>query len=304
MSNGLIDLDALMNTVNETEVKKKEQENATSATDENFLSLKKGNTYLVRLLPNANDPANTFADYDEYGFTSVTGSGYIYAGRTPISVGRKDMVKDLQWQTYSRGKETNDEAMMKRSYTLFPQKKQMVNVYVIDDPSNPDNNGTVKILRYSSKVNKAGEPTSPLYGKIHNSIFGDEKDDIGKRAFDLTGDGVTFAIKVEENQGGWNDYSNSTFKFPSDIGLSESQIKEIYEQTYNLEEFIPEVKTDEELKALLDQHWHGNVSATTNEPVADLTNEDDDDIPMDFAEASTKVEELDDDMDDFLDGLE
>lgn len=302
MSKALIDLDSLMNTVTEKEVQKKERETSSSTADANFLSLKKGNTYLVRLLPNQANPANTFADYEEYGFTSVTGSGYIYAGRTPQSVGRKDMVRDLQWATYSKGKEANDEATMKRSYTLFPQKKEMVNVYVIDDPSNPENNGTVKILRYSAKVNKEGVPTSPLYGKIQDSIFGDERDDIGKKAFDLTGAGVTFAIKVEENQGGWNDYSKSSFKFPSDLGLSEAEIAEVYESTQDLEEFIPEALTDEALKALLDQHWYGNTTASPADEVE--LDSDTDDIPMDFADSDAKVEELDDDMDDFLGELD
>jgi|TARA_R110000787_G_scaffold336_8_gene1264 hypothetical protein len=291
-----------MNTVTESEIKKKERESSSSSSDENFLSLKKGNTYLVRLLPNRANPATTFADYEEYGFTSVTGSGYIYAGRTPSSMGRKDMVKDLQWATYSKGKEANDEALMKRSYTLFPQKKEMVNVYVIDDPTNPDNNGTVKVLRYSSKVNKDGVPTSPLYAKIQDSIFGDEKGDIGKKAFDLTGNGVNFAIKVEENQGGWNDYSKSNFKFPNDIGLSEAEISEIYESTLDLETFIPEALSDEKLKALLDQHWYGNASASVNEEVE--LSDDTDDIPMDFADPDAKVEELSDDMDDFLGELD
>ena len=176
----------------------------------------------------------------------------------------------------------------------------MVNVYVIDDPEHPENNGTVKILRYSAKMRKDGSPASPLYGKIHDGVFGDDRDEIGKNAFDLTANGVNFAIKVEENDGGWHDYANSKFKFPSDLGLSETEIAELYESTYDLEEFIPDAKSDEELKAILDEHWFGRTSNHSYES-ADLSGGvEDDDIPMVFDDS----DESEEDMDSFLDEIE
>lgn len=302
----LINLDELVSTLTTEEEKKREGGDKPIA-DENFLSFKAGHTYLVRLLPNVKNSAKTFTDYEEYGFKGLNDQ-YIYAGRTPHSIGRKDIIKDLQWKTYSEGKKINDEDMMRRSYQLFAQRKQMVNVYVIDDPVNPENNGTVKILRYSAKTNKDGEAMSPLYAKIHDAVFGDGASDIGKRAFDLTKDGVNFSIKVKKNTGGWNDYAESSFKFPSDLGLSTDEISEIYSQTKDLEEFIPEVKSDEDLQSLLAVHWYGNEEE--NKDTAEVSNyssdDSNDDIPMEFASVASVGSEgsIDDDMDSFLDGIE
>lgn len=300
----LINLDDLVGTLVEQDVKSRDNSNSDrQPADENFLSCEAGHTYLVRLLPNIANPAQTFADYEEYGFKSITGA-YIYAGRTPHSVGRKDVIKDLQWKTYSEGKKLNDEEMMKRSYTLFPQKKQMVNVLVIDDPVTPENNGKVKALRYSARLNKNKEPISPIYAKLWDAVFGDSSKEIGKRAFDLTKDGVTFAIKVKKNSGGWNDYSDSTFKFPSDLGLSEADIERIYGETLDLETLIPEVKSDEDLNSLLAIHWYGSesegVQAPLDSTVDTVADDDDDDIPF----ISSPTTQVDDEMGSFLDGLE
>lgn len=296
----MINLDELVDTLNVVNESSKEEN--TKVVDENFLQLSAGHTYTFRLLPNIHNPAKTFTSYEEYGFKSVDGGRYIYAGRTPHSVGKKDIIKDLQWATYSEAKKVGDEVGMKRSYELFPQQKQMVNVYMVDNTENPDLNGTVKILRYSAKTNKDKVPSSPIFGKIYDGIFGSDKSEIGKRAFDLSGDGVNFQIKVEKNAGGWNDYSKSSFKFPSSLGLTEERIAEIYKETKDLETFIPEVKSDEDLKSLLDVHWYGRVSENSTESsVLDM----DDDIPMHNTSVSIpESKTVSEEMDSFLDGLD
>lgn len=294
----MIDLDNLLNKLNEEEVAKKNNRENVGKRDENFLSFKAGNAYTVRLLPNVKNPLKTFTDYEEYGFPSVTGQGYIYAGRTARSIGRKDIIKELQWKTFSEGRDSGDVPKKERSYKLFPQEKEMVNVYVVNDPVDPENNGTVKILRYSAKTNKDGEPTSPLFKKIKKGVF--EKPQIGKKAFDLSDKGRNLIIDVSENSGGWNDYSESEFDDASDLGLSEAEIAEILEQTFDLEEFIPEVKSDEEITKLLNEHWYGTVVYDT-ETETD-TETDTDEIPMDFSKDDEV--DVDDDVDDFLSDLD
>lgn len=298
----MVNLDELVETLHEENdrVAKAQENGEAKQSDENFLSLSAGHTYLLRLLPNVANKAKTFAPYEEYGFKCVNTGHYKYLGQTPTSVGRKDLVRDIQWKTYSEAKDAGDEAEMKRSYSLFPQKKQMVNVYVVENTENPELNGTVKILRYSAKTGKDGSPVSPIFSKIHAAIFGDDKKEIGKRAFDLTANGVSFSIKVKKNSGGWNDYSESSFKFPSDIGLTESQISEIYSSTKDLEKFLPDVKTDSELKELMDIHWFGKAPDSSEEaPLSDDSDE------IDLSPKDSSSAELDDDsMDDFLSGLD
>lgn len=296
----MVNLDELVETLNEEKVKEEERAAQSSGqADENFLSLNAGHTYLVRLLPNIANKAKTFTSYEEYGFNSINDGKYVRVGRTPKSVGKSDPIKDLQWEEYSKAKASGDEEGMKRSYKLFPQSKQLVNVYIVDNTENPEFNGTVKILRYSSKTGKDGNPISPIFSKIHAAVFGDDKGDIGKRAFDLSASGVSLSIKVKKNSGGWNDYSETSFKYPSDIGLTDVQIKEVYSTTKDLETFIPEVKSESEIKELIAEHWHGRPLGVEESSLSDNS---DDEIPM--GDSKEKEADLDGDMDDFLDGLE
>ncbi len=292
-----INLDELVDVINEEETKRQEKP-TRGASDDRFLVLQPGNTILVRFLPNMHNKAKTFTPYEEYGFKSINGQ-YIYAGQTPHSVGKKDIVREFQWNIYKAAKDRKDEAAMKRSYMLFGQSKEMVNVYVISDQLNPENNGKVKVLRYSAKVNKDKEPTSPIYSKIRDSIFSKDSP-IGKLAFDLSASGVNFSIKVTKNAGDWNDYSKSEFKWPSDLGLSDAQIAEILENTYDLESLIPALKSDEELKQLLDVHWYGNTSPSENDEVS-LSDDNDDELPMFNSKSATPEV---DDMDAFINDLD
>lgn len=293
------DLEAMLEAISAKEEKIKKQE-SNGFQDENILSFKSGNTYLVRLLPNKETPNDTFVYYEETGFQSITGSGYIYAGLSPRSVGKPDITNDIQWKLYNESKAKGDEAGMRRSYSLFPQRRMLANVYVINDPVNPENNGTVKVLRCSAKLGKDGQPSSPLFSKIQTAILGEDREQIGIKAFLLTDQGVNFRIKVKLNEGGWNDYGDSMFLFPSDLGLSAEEIEEIQGQIKDLNSFVPEMKTPSELKTLMDEHWHGKVGASHQEE-SELSNEDepedeDDQIPMGTTEKES-------DMDDFLDGI-
>lgn len=295
----MLDLDNLLDTIEQTENKRKDKE--SHKADENFLNCKEGFTYLVRLLPYTPSPADTFVDYEEYGFQScIPGQGYIYLGRTPKSVGKEDPVARLQWATYQEGKADKDDGKMNRSYRLLPQKKRMVNVYVIDDPSNPENNGTVKVLRFSSRLNKEGTPTGHIHKIIESGIFGDNKDEVGKRAFDLTKSGCNLKIKVTKNAGGWNDYSESSFTFPKDLGLTKARIEEIYAEAKDLTSLLPEVKSDAEIQSILDTHWFGNKPSVDSE----VNLNDDDDDQIDLSPKKSSVSEIEEDMDDFLDGLD
>lgn len=289
----MLDLDKVLESIEESEEKK--AENRERKTDERFLSVEPGETCIVRLLPYLKSPGDTFVDYEEYGWPSVLpNGGYIYAGRTPKSVKRPDPVANAQWALFSEGRDNKDEAKKTRSYKLFPQFKQMVNVYVVKDSKNPENNGTVKILRYSSRLDKNGIATGHLHKVITSALFGDDKAEVGKKAFDL-GNGCSLRIKVFKNAGDWPDYSESKFLFPDDLGLSDAEKKEIYEQVYDLNEFIPEVKSESELKQLLDEHWFG-VNASSDSSVIEDDYEDDN-LP------GLNTEEAEEDMDDFLKGI-
>ena len=65
-------------------------------------------------------------------------------------------------------------------------EKWLVNVYVVNDPVNPENNGKVKILRYGKQIHNI----------IMDAIEGEDAADLGPRIFDLGLTVLTLELKL------------------------------------------------------------------------------------------------------------
>lgn len=259
--------------------------------DPRILKFKKNCTYVLRLIPYIKDVNNTFVTYKEIGFKSRVDGSYVYCGRAPQDAGIKDDVfKKTQWEHYSKAKEKGDEVEQKASYKLLPQRKQLCNAYLVsvegDDAEAKEKVKTVVAFPYPAQVDKNGVPVSDIYKKIHSSIFGDMSKKIGSKALDLSEKGRSLIVKVTE-KAGYNNYSETTFDDAEDLGLSKQDITKIIESAHNLLEFVPEVKSTEEAKAILDKHWFGNDANLDDEleedekPSIDLSSSpEDDEIPM------------------------
>ena len=135
-----------------------------------------------------------------------------------------------------------------------------MNVYVVSDPTNPDNNGKVKIMRFGKQ----------LFNIINNAISGEDADEFGAKVFDLTSAGVSLKVKVDD-QGGFANYTASRFTSPTDLKLSESQIEEIYGAVKELDKVFS-VRSYEEIKKILDEHYHCAVPghAPASAPVSNI----------------------------------
>jgi len=130
-----------------------------------------------------------------------------------------------------------------------------MNVYVVSDPTNPENNGKVKIIRFGKQ----------LYNIINNAISGEDADEFGAKVFDLSSAGVNLKVKVED-QGGYANYTASRFTSPIDLKLSENQIEEIYNSTKELDKVF-NVRSYDDIKKILDEHYYCS-SATPAAPLA------------------------------------
>lgn len=264
-------LEDIVNKVKAVEETKVEQEKGGFKGDERLLSLKKNCTYTIRLIPNMKDPDNTFVTYKEVGFMSRVNNSYVYGGRSPSDIGlvKEDLYKSTQWNHYTEAKNRGDEAEQKVSYKLLPQRKQIINAYLVsvdgEDPEGKEKVGKVVVLKYNAQLNKDQMPVSDIFKRIHTAVWGDMAKKIGSRAFDLSPRGKSLIIKVTE-KAGYNNYSETMFDDAEDIGLSDERIQEIMDSAYDLTTFIPEVKTPVEIKQLLDTHWHG-VSASPDDEV-------------------------------------
>jgi hypothetical protein len=141
-----------------------------------------------------------------------------------------------------------------------------------------------------------------------DAIEGDDADQFGMRVFDLSENGCSLRIKVEE-QGGYPTYVASKFLMPKAIKGIEPD--EVYNALHDLEA-VNEVKSQAELQAMLDEHFHCVTPGTS--PAAEATQaevksivkeDDDDDIPFDSKSEDLDDDPLDDDVvKDLLAGLD
>tara|TARA_Y100000310_G_C20567756_1_gene756401 strand:+ start:327 stop:1148 length:822 start_codon:yes stop_codon:yes gene_type:complete len=251
-----------------------------------ILKLSVGNIYTVRLIPNIQEPEKTFFHYYTYAWESFATGQYI-SNVSPQTWGDKDPVAETR---YSLSKHGTDEEKEKAS-KVMRRENWLANIYVVKDPSNPENDGQVKLLRFGKQLHKI----------IMEAVEGDDSDEFGARIFDLSENGCNFKIKCEK-QGDFPTYVSSRFASPSKISkLSKADAEEVYEKTVDLESVFP-VKTYDELKGVLAEHFFCTGNSTDNvwspepESKSDTPNKEDslDDVdPLD----DDKVKEL-------LDGLE
>ena len=121
----------------------------SSSSTSNILRLKTGNTYTIRLLPYTAEPSKTFFHYYNHGWNSFATGQYVQT-LSPQTFGERDPIAEERFKVLRTGSEEEKEKMQ----AIRRLEKWLVNVYVIDDPANPDNNGKVKILRYGKQLQK------------------------------------------------------------------------------------------------------------------------------------------------------
>ena len=257
-------------------------ESSTNSSFRDIMKLEPNKTYTVRLLPNVKQPEKTFFHYFMHGWTSFATGQYVQA-LSLQSFGERDPISEERYKILRLG--TDEEK--KKAETVTRGEKWLVNVYVIEDPTNPDNNGTVKMVRYGRQLAKI----------IDSAINGEESKDLGQRIFSLGADGCNLKIKVEK-QGEFPTYVSSKFAFPSDLKLSESKINELYTSIHDLERVVG-VKTRDELVEMWNEHFlcknHNVVSQPQQNNFAKESNNFD--SPDTFESASSPaVAAADDDV--------
>jgi hypothetical protein len=271
-------------------------DNSGNNTYNEVLKTTPGNTYTVRILPVAADPANTFFEYSNHGWVSYATGQYVQA-LSPLTFGERDPIAEERFKILRTGSEDEKEKVK----AIKRVNKYLVNVYVIDDPTNPDNNGKVKILRYGKQLHKI----------IMEAIEGEDSEEFGPRIFDLGSEGVNFKIKCE-NQGEYPTYVSSRFTSAGKLKLSDEEQKEIYGKTFDLTK-VYSLKTYDELKKMFEEHYLCKTdhveSVSTTKPVASYSQTTDDSEPWRTNTTQTSTSHqldessIDDDIDELLKDL-
>lgn len=205
---------------------------------------KAGNGYFViRFLPGANIDyvgdvdAPDFVTYFSHGFQGPTGKWYIENSLTTL--GKKDPVGEMNRRLWA----TNEKRYQEIVSAWKRKLNYISNILVINDPSNPENNGKVFKYRYGKKI----------YDKIKLAMFPVIPTKKPMNPFDVY-EGANFQLigtKVQKH----NNWDQSEFDAPSPLANSEDAIKKIWNMEYSLlEDIAPDkFKTYDELKAELDK---------------------------------------------------
>ena len=203
-----------------------------------FMKLSPGNTTVVRLVPNIKSPEKTFFHYYSHSWESFS-TGRFMSVISPQTFGERDPISEVYLSIQKHGSEEEK----KKHRVLARRENWLVNVYVVNDPVNPENNGEVKILRYGKQLHKV----------IMDALQGDEAEEVGERMFDLSEKGCNLRIKCEK-QGDFPTYVSSKFALPASLeGVEDSS--EVYEGLHSLDD-IYTVKSYDDLKQTLDEHFY------------------------------------------------
>lgn len=259
----------------------------TESSFKDFLKCEPDKTYVVRLLPNLEDNSKTRFHYWQHIFDSCV-TGKKISILCPNTYGEKCPIDEYRSKVWA----SKNEKLIEQSKPLRKTEKWLYNVYVVSDPTNPDNNGQVKILNAGVQLQKI----------IQSAIDGDDSQEFGFKIFDLSEAGCNLRIKVEKNEGGYPQYVSSRFMSSSKIeGLDD--IDSIYESVKPLDSFFQR-KSYDEIKKLMDTHFFGKEeekAVTTS--IQEEDDEDDIDIETSTTNSHSSLSDEDQKMHDILKDL-
>ena len=198
---------------------------------------KAGNGYaVIRFLPASEGAELPWVRYWDHGFKGPTGLWYIENSLT--SIGQPDPVGELNSRLWNSGIESDKD----KARTQKRRLHYVTNILVLQDPSNPQNEGKVFLYQFGKKI----------FDKIMDVMQPSFADETPVNPFDFW-DGADFKLKIR-NVEGYRNYDKSEFSSPSALYESdESKLETVYNQLHNLSEYTDpnNYKSYDELKAKL-----------------------------------------------------
>jgi hypothetical protein len=200
---------------------------------------KVGNGYaVIRFLPSPavdGDDGLPWAKIYTHGFQ---GPGGWYIENSLTSFNEKDPVSEYNSELWNSGIEANKEVARKQKRRLT----YVSNVYIVEDPKHPENNGKVFLFKYGKKIHEK------IVGAM-NPEFEDEKP---INPFDLW-NGANFKLKIRKVEG-YQNYDKSEFDSPAALlDGDDAKLEKIWQSEYSLKEILDKkhFKSYDELKARL-----------------------------------------------------
>jgi hypothetical protein len=168
-------------------------------------------------------------------------SSYWYIENCRSSIGEKDPVNDYNRSLVAKYGGEMDKCPLAVQNKVREQKRKLSyysNIYVVNDPANPDNNGKVLIFKYGKKI----------FDKILAAMQPEFDDEEPMNPFDLW-KGANFKLKITKKDGYWN-YDKSEFDKVKPLLDDDDALEAIWKQEHSLAAIVAsdQFKSYEELE--------------------------------------------------------
>ena len=206
-----------------------------------------GNGYaVIRFLPAPEGESVPWAKLYSHAFQ---GTGGWLIENCLTTKGEQCPVCAANNKLWNSGHESDKEIVRQRKRKL----SYYSNIYVVNDPKHPDNNGKVFLFKYGKKI----------HDKILAAMQPEFQDETPINVFDLW-EGANFKLKIKTVAGYWN-YDSSEFAAPAALSADDDELESIWKQEYSLEAFAApdQFKSYDDLESRLN-FVLGNKSASSS----------------------------------------
>ena len=177
---------------------------------------KTGNGFaVIRFLPAPEGEELPWAKMYSHAFQ---GPGGWYIENSLTTVGGKDPVSEFNRELWNSGSEADKETVRKQKRKL----SYYSNIYVVKDPTNPQNEGKVFLFKYGKKI----------FDKIMEAMQPEFEDETPINPFDFW-QGANFKLKIVKKDGYWN-YDKSEFDRVAPLLDDDDALETVWKKEYSL----------------------------------------------------------------------
>lgn len=201
---------------------------------------KAGNGYaVIRFLPSPPQDGDDGLPWVKMFSHGFQGPGGWYIENSLTTINQKDPVSEYNTTLWNSGIEANKTIARNQKRKL----SYVSNIYIVDDPKNPQNNG--KVFRY-----KYGKT---IFDKITGAMNPEFADEEAINPFDLW-KGANFKIKIRKLDG-YQNYDKCEFDEPASLFEDDDKLEKVWQSEHSLKELVDakNFKSYDALKSRLDK---------------------------------------------------
>ena len=177
---------------------------------------KAGNGYaVIRFLPAPDKEELPWAKVWSHAFQ---GPGGWYIENSLTTLGQKDPVSEYNRLLWNSGNDADKDLARKQKRKL----SYISNIYVVKDPTNPQNEGKVFLYKFGKKI----------FDKVMEAMQPEFEDETPINPFDFW-QGANFKLKIVKKDGYWN-YDKSEFDKVSPLLEDDDALEALWKKQYSL----------------------------------------------------------------------